>query len=88
LSFHIAISIANPGAVMCSYNRINGDFGCVNSYTLHDVLKKDWGFKGFVISDWGGTHSMEKASSAGLDKEQPIADYFGLKLEAKLKSEK
>ena len=80
LAFHIAISIANPGAVMCSYNRINGDFGCENSYTLKDVLKKDWGFKGFVISDWGGTHSTEKASSAGLDQEQPMADYFGLKL--------
>jgi beta-glucosidase len=80
LAFHIAISIANPGAVMCSYNRINGDFGCENSYTLKDVLKKDWGFKGFVISDWGGTHSTEKASSAGLDQEQPMADYFGSKL--------
>jgi beta-glucosidase len=80
LAFHIAISIANPGAVMCSYNRINEDFGCENSYTLQDVLKKDWKFKGFVISDWGGTHSTEKASSAGLDQEQPMADYFGLKL--------
>jgi len=80
LAFHIAISIANPGAVMCSYNRINGDFGCENPYTLHDVLKKDWSFKGFVISDWGGTHSTEKASAAGLDQEQPMADFFGPKL--------
>ena len=80
LAFHIAISIANPGAVMCSYNRINGDFGCENPYTLHDVLKKDWGFKGFVISDWGGTHNTEKASAAGLDQEQPMADFFGSKL--------
>lgn len=80
LAFHIAVSIANPGAVMCSYNRINGDFGCENPYTLHDVLKNDWGFKGFVISDWGGTHSTEKASAAGLDQEQPMADFFGPKL--------
>lgn len=80
LAFHIAISIANPGAVMCSYNRINGDFGCENSYTLRDVLKKNWDFKGFVISDWGGTHSTEKASAAGLDQEQPMADFFGPKL--------
>src|SRR6202167_370785 len=80
LAFHIAISIANPGAVMCSYNRINGDFGCENSYTLRDVLKGDWGFKGFVISDWGGTHSTEKASAAGLDQEQPMADFFGPQL--------
>src|SRR5579863_5403410 len=80
LAFHIAISIANPGAVMCSYNRINGDFGCENAYTLQDVLKNDWGFKGFVISDWAGTHSTEKASAAGLDLEQPMADFFGPKL--------
>jgi len=80
LAFHIAISIANPGAVMCSYNRINGDFGCENSYTLHDVLKNEWGFKGLVLSDWGGTHSTEKASAAGLDQEQPMADFFGPKL--------
>jgi beta-glucosidase len=80
LAFHIAISLANPGAVMCSYNRINGDFGCENAYTLQDVLKKDWGFKGFVVSDWGGTHSTEKASAAGLDQEQPMADFFGPKL--------
>ncbi len=80
LAFHIAISIANPGAVMCSYNRINGDYGCENSYTLRDVLKNDWGFKGFVISDWGGTHSTEKASAAGLDQEQPMSNFFGAKL--------
>ena len=80
LAFHIAISIADPGAVMCSYDRINGDFGCENSYTLRDVLEKQWGFRGFVVSDWGGTHSTEKASAAGLDQEQPMADYFGPKL--------
>ena len=80
LAFHIALSIANPGAVMCSYNRINGEFSCENSYTLQDVLKRDWGFKGFVVSDWAGTHSTEKASAAGLDQEQPLADYFGPKL--------
>lgn len=77
LAFHIGIEIANPGAVMCSYNRINGDYACENTYTLHDVLKKDWGYKGFVISDWGGTHSTAKASAAGMDQEQPMADFFG-----------
>jgi len=80
LAFHIGISIANTGAVMCSYNRVNGDFACENSYLLKEVLKKDWGFKGFVGSDWGGTHSTEKASAAGLDQEQPMADYFGPRL--------
>ena len=80
LAFHIAISIANPGAVMCSYNRVNSDYACENSYLLRDVLKNDWGFNGFVLSDWGGTHSTEKASAAGLDQEQPMANYFGPKL--------
>jgi beta-glucosidase len=77
LAFHIGIQLANPGAVMCSYNRINGDYACENSYILRDVLKRDWGFKGFVISDWDATHSTEKASAAGLDQEQPMANYFG-----------
>ena len=82
LAFHIGIEIANPGAVMCSYNRIDGDYACENTYILHDVLKKDWGYKGFVISDWGGTHSTEKASAAGMDQEQPMADFFGPALHA------
>ena len=77
LAFHIGIEIANPGAVMCSYNRIDGDYACENTYILHDVLKKDWGYKGFVISDWGGAHSTGKASAAGMDQEQPMADFFG-----------
>ena len=80
LAFHIAISIAHPGAVMCSYNRINGDYACQNPYTLNDVLKGQWGFKGFVLSDWGGTHSTVAASAAGLDQEQPMDEYYGPKL--------
>ena len=81
LAFQIGIGIGDPGAVMCSYNAINGDYACQNKYTLTDVLKKDWAFKGFVISDWGGTHSTVKASAAGLDNEQPMDDFYGPKLE-------
>ena len=77
LAFHIGIEIGNPGAVMCSYNAINGDFACENKYLLTDVLKKSWGFKGFVVSDWGGTHSMVKASAAGLDNEEPEDLFYG-----------
>ena len=50
----------HPAAVMCSYNRVNGDFACENKWLLTDVLKKDWKFPGFVLSDWGGTHSHRK----------------------------
>src|ERR1700716_2211500 len=63
LAFHIGIDIGNPGAVMCSYNAINGDYACENKYLLTDVLKKDWHFPGFVLSDWQGTHSTAKASA-------------------------
>jgi beta-glucosidase len=80
LAFHIAIGIAHPGAVMCSYNRVNGDFACENKYLLRDTLKNAWGFKGFVLSDWGGTHSTVKAIKAGLDNEEPMDTYFGPKL--------
>jgi beta-glucosidase len=86
LAFHIAINIANPGAVMCSYNRINGNYACENPYILRDTLKQDWGFKGFVLSDWGGTHSTQAAISAGLDQEQPMADFLGPKLREALES--
>jgi beta-glucosidase len=77
LAFHIGINIGDPQAVMCSYNAINGDYACENKYTLTDVLKKDWAFKGFVLSDWGGTHSTIKASAAGLDNEEPGENFFG-----------
>jgi beta-glucosidase len=77
LAFHIGIEIGNPSAVMCSYNAINGDYACENKYLLTEVLKKAWKFKGFVVSDWGGTHSTVKASAAGLDNEEPEDIYYG-----------
>ena len=80
LAFHIGIQIGNPTAVMCSYNAVNGDYACQNTYLLTDVLKKDWAFPGFVLSDWGGTHSTIKASAAGLDNEQPGEGFFGTPL--------
>jgi beta-glucosidase len=77
LAFQIAIGIAQPAAVMCSYNKIAGDYACENDYTLNQVLKRDFGFQGWVLSDWEGTHSTVKAALAGLDQEQPGSDYFG-----------
>jgi beta-glucosidase len=71
LAFEIAVLEGQPGMVMCSYNKFNGDWACENSYLLTDVLKKAWGFKGFVLSDWGGTHSTAKAVLAGLDNDEP-----------------
>lgn len=82
LAFEIAVAEGHPAAVMCSYNRVNGDFACENDYLLNQVLKKSWKFPGFVVSDWGATHSTEKASAAGLDNEQPGDFFFGAKYKA------
>jgi beta-glucosidase len=80
LAFEIGVKVGDPKAVMCSYNGVNGEYACQNKYLLTEVLKKDWGFKGFVVSDWGGTHSAEQASAAGLDNEEPLDTWFGPKL--------
>ena len=77
LAFQIGVQTGQPNAVMCSYNGVNGDYACQNKYLLTDVLKGDWGFKGFVVSDWGGTHSTVQASAAGLDQEQPLDEFYG-----------
>ncbi len=69
LAFEIAIERGKPGSVMCSYNKVNGDWACENKFLLTDVLKRDWGYRGWVMSDWGGVHSSAKAANAGLDQE-------------------
>jgi beta-glucosidase len=81
LAFEIAIGIADPSAVMCSYNLVNGDWSCENDYLLNQLLKKDFKFKGWVVSDWAATHSTVKAALAGLDQEMPGDDnHFGAPL--------
>lgn len=82
LAFEIGIATGHPAAVMCSYNRVNGDFACENNYLLNELVKKDWKFPGFVLSDWGGTHSTEKASAAGLDNEEPGSFFYGERYKA------
>jgi beta-glucosidase len=77
LAFEIGLRESNAAAVMCAYNRVNGQYSCENKYLLTDVLKKDWNFKGFVSSDWQGTHSTVKASAAGLDHEEPGEYFYG-----------
>jgi beta-glucosidase len=77
LAFEIGLRESNAAAVMCSYNRVNGDYACENKHLLTDVLKKDWNFPGFVVSDWQATHSTVKASAAGLDHEEPGEIFYG-----------
>ena len=86
LAFEIGLRESNVAAVMCSYNRVNGDFACENKYLLTDVLKKEWGFKGFVLSDWQGAHSTAKASAAGLDHEEPAEIFYGPEMKKAVQS--
>ncbi|RPA83048.1 hypothetical protein BJ508DRAFT_317917 [Ascobolus immersus RN42] len=69
--FEIAIREADPWAVMSSYNLVNGKHADMNDFTLRKVLRGEWGFKGAVISDWGGTNSTIESIEAGCDLEMP-----------------
>ena len=80
LAFEIAIKDSRVGTVMCAYNRVNDVYSCENDYLLNEVLKRDWGFKGWVMSDWGATHSTAKAANAGLDQEFFLSQYFSAPL--------
>ncbi|MDP9089979.1 MAG: glycoside hydrolase family 3 C-terminal domain-containing protein [Pseudomonadota bacterium] len=77
LAFEIGIRVGHPASVMCSYNKVRGDWACENEWLLTHVLKNGWKFPGFVVSDWDGTHSSEKAVMAGLDVQMPGEEYLG-----------
>ena len=86
LAFEIALEAGRPGAVMTSYNRADGTWASENAHLLTDLLKDDWRFPGWVMSDWGGVHSTAEAALAGLDQESgeenDRAVYFGAPLAA------
>lgn len=86
LAFQIAIEKGRPASVMCAYNKVGGDWACENDFLLNQVLKRDWGYPGWVMSDWGAVHSTVKAANAGLDQESgqelDKAIYFGAPLKA------
>jgi beta-glucosidase len=80
LPFEIAVKQGQPASVMCSYNRLNGEYACENSLLLTDILKTQWHFPGQIQSDWGATHTTAKAINAGLDEEEGSdagPSYFG-----------
>jgi beta-glucosidase len=76
LAFEIGVKDANVQSVMCSYNLTNGQYNCEDNHLLNGILKGDWAFKGFVMSDWWATHSTATAAINGLDQEQPNQLYF------------
>jgi beta-glucosidase len=90
LAFQFAIERSDPGSVMCSYNRVNGTYACENKWLLTDVLRGAFGYRGYVMSDWGATHSTLPAVLAGLDQESgwPFDDaaFYGPALKAAIAS--
>ena len=84
--FEAAIVEGNAFGVMSAYNKINGYWCAENEELLNQILRKDWGFKGMVISDWGGTHSTVGSINAGLNVEMPNQQYLGQALLDSVKS--
>ena len=68
LAFELAIEGGQPGSVMCAYNKVNGPYACGNDFLLNHVLKGDWGFPGWVMSDWGAVYATDFAAR-GLDQQ-------------------
>lgn len=73
-AFEIAVKKGKPSAVMCAYNKINSVWCAENPFILTEVLKKEWGYEGFVVSDWGAVQDSVKSIAAGLDLEMPCKD--------------
>ncbi len=73
LAFQLAIEQGDPGSVMCSYNLVNGVYACQNDWLLTTVLKGDWAFRGYVMTDWGAQHDTVKNANAGLDQETGVS---------------
>jgi beta-glucosidase len=81
-AFEATVKQANVGAVMCAYNQVNGVYMCENEELLNQILKQEWGFQGFVTSDFGATHTTVAAANAGLDLEMPTGVHFGSELQS------
>ena len=84
--FEVAIEEGHVGTVMCAYVKTNGSYSCENPYLLTTLLRKQLDFQGWVMSDWGATHSTVASAEAGLDQEMPDAKYYGAALKAAIAS--
>ena len=73
-AFERVVKESKPAAVMCAYNKLNGEYCCQNKWLLTDTLRNEWGFDGLVMSDWTATDDRPKGIAAGLDLEMPQGD--------------
>ncbi len=74
--FESTVKNASPASVMCAFNKINGDYGCESHHLITEVLKGEWGYQGFVMSDFNSIHHPQKAAWAGADLDMPSALAF------------
>jgi beta-glucosidase len=81
-AFQASVSQGGAASVMCSYSTINGAYACQNPYIETQALRDQFGFQGFVTSDWGATHSTVPSAQAGLDMEMPGGSDYGPALQA------
>jgi beta-glucosidase len=76
--FEMIVKASDPWTIMCSYNRLNGEYASQNSHLLTEVLRNEWDYQGLVISDWGANHTITESIQGGLDLEMPgPAKYYG-----------
>jgi beta-glucosidase len=78
-AFAIVVKKAKPRTIMCSYNKVNGEYASENRYLLTEVLREQFGFEGFVMSDWGAVNDRVKGLEAGLDLEMPHTNDYNTK---------
>lgn len=85
-AFKASVEEGHVASVMSAYPKVNGEFCCQNDELQNEILKKEWGFQGFITSDFGAVHSTVPSAMAGLDLEMPTGKYFGSALEAAVRS--
>lgn len=78
-AFETIVKEADTWTIMASYNRLNGPYATANNHLLNEVLKKEWGFRGFVVSDWGAVHGDLDVALGGTDLEMPTGEFLNKK---------
>src|SRR3989338_867727 len=85
-AFEASIKEGGSWSIMAAYNKVNGFHCTENNHLVNEILKNEWGFKGFMVSDWGATHSTVNCANYGLDVEMPNMEFFNQKLVAAVKN--